>query len=381
MSRAHGDGSVWFDEDRDRWRGQLDLGRGPDGRRKYRRVSGLTKTEASAKLRELRSELDTSGAVAPGDVSFGDLMRAWLDSRAGNVSPLTVDNYRDMAEHHLLPALGSTPAGKVTPEMIEKVLQHLAAKNYARSTLVRIRNVTSQAYKWGIRRRSATWNPAAVAEIPAVTKPVRRGRALNVDEFRDLIEAAQKDRLGALVIVAVTAGLRPSETTALSWSDLDLGVGTARIWRAWKGSGSNRELGDTKTEGSRRSLKLADVAVDALQQHRLAQVEERLAFDWPDEHRDLVFVSEVGTPIDPSNLRKIVKRIASDAAIEGTVTPYTFRHTAASLLSDAGVSNEALADAFGHRTTRMLERHYRHRVRDVIDVVAAPMDDLVAVEK
>src|SRR3954467_13400080 len=39
------------------------------------------------------------------------------------------------------------------------------------------------------------------------------------------------------------------------------------------------------------------------------------------------------------------------------------RHTAASLMSDAGVPIEVAADQLGHRDTRMLSLHYRHRVR------------------
>ncbi|MDA8316364.1 MAG: tyrosine-type recombinase/integrase, partial [Actinomycetota bacterium] len=49
------------------------------------------------------------------------------------------------------------------------------------------------------------------------------------------------------------------------------------------------------------------------------------------------------------------------------VTPYELRHSAASLLSDAGVPIETLADLLGHTSTQMLEAVYRHRVRKVVD--------------
>ena len=38
-------------------------------------------------------------------------------------------------------------------------------------------------------------------------------------------------------------------------------------------------------------------------------------------------------------------------------------HTAASLLYDAGMALDEIADLLGHSSTRMLEAHYRHRVR------------------
>lgn len=40
---------------------------------------------------------------------------------------------------------------------------------------------------------------------------------------------------------------------------------------------------------------------------------------------------------------------------------------AASLLHDAGMNLDAIADMLGHRLTRMLEQHYRHRVRNTFD--------------
>ena len=54
------------------------------------------------------------------------------------------------------------------------------------------------------------------------------------------------------------------------------------------------------------------------------------------------------------------------AAIDGDWTPNMLRHTAASLLSDAGLPIEELADQLGRRDTRMASLHYRHRVRPTI---------------
>ena len=39
------------------------------------------------------------------------------------------------------------------------------------------------------------------------------------------------------------------------------------------------------------------------------------------------------------------------------------RHTAASLLYDAGMPLDEIAELRGHKSTRMLEAHYKHPVR------------------
>ncbi|RLE24009.1 MAG: hypothetical protein DRJ50_05310 [Actinobacteria bacterium] len=42
------------------------------------------------------------------------------------------------------------------------------------------------------------------------------------------------------------------------------------------------------------------------------------------------------------------------------------RHSAASLMADAGMSIKLVADQLGHLDLRMLQRHYRHRIRPTI---------------
>jgi len=80
-----------------------------------------------------------------------------------------------------------------------------------------------------------------------------------------------------------------------------------------------------------------------------------------------VFPTRTGSLRDPSNDRHRLARLSRRAGIDPLVTPYELRHTAASLLSDAGVPIEVLADLLGHTSTQMLESVYRHRVRKVVD--------------
>ena len=48
------------------------------------------------------------------------------------------------------------------------------------------------------------------------------GRTLTPEQARDLLEAAEEHRLGALFILMLTLGLRRGEALGLSWDDLDL---------------------------------------------------------------------------------------------------------------------------------------------------------------
>lgn len=85
----------------------------------------------------------------------------------------------------------------------------------------------------------------------------------------------------------------------------------------------------------------------------------------------------VGTPLDPAGVRRELARITEEAGL-GLIRPNELRHSAASILSAAGVPLEYVADVLGHTNTRMLEMTYRHAVQPSITAAVVPMNDLLA---
>jgi site-specific recombinase XerD len=57
----------------------------------------------------------------------------------------------------------------------------------------------------------------------------------------------------------------------------------------------------------------------------------------------LVFTSPRGRPADPTAVRNEFKRLIAAANIDGHWTPNLLRHTAASLMADAGIPIEQVA--------------------------------------
>ncbi len=138
---------------------------------------------------------------------------------------------------------------------------------------------------------------------------------------------------------------------------------------------SGLRLGETKTPKSRRTLTIPAAVATVLAAHQGRQLDERRwAGDaWVDT--GLVFTTEIGTPLDPANLRHGFARLSERAGL-GHWTPNELRHSTASLLSAGGVRLEVIADVLGHTSTRMLEQHYRHQVRPTIDAHVEVMAEL-----
>ncbi|MEU5865149.1 tyrosine-type recombinase/integrase [Nonomuraea sp. NPDC047529] len=142
------------------------------------------------------------------------------------------------------------------------------------------------------------------------------------------------------------------------------------VWR------TVREGGDTKTRKSRRTLELPKPAAQALRQHHIHQAAQKLKAGeaWADH--DLVFCTNVGTPLDASNVRRTFRRITRQARLGTTWSPRELRHSFVSIMNDQGVPIETIADLVGHAGTSVTEAVYRHQLRPVITKGAQTMNTI-----
>ena len=90
----------------------------------------------------------------------------------------------------------------------------------------------------------------------------------------------------------------------------------------------------------------------------------------------LVFPTGRGTLLDPANLRRALRTVTEKAGL-GRWHPHELRHSAASLLSAAGVPLEEVADVLGHASTRVTSATYRHLTTPTVEAGAGPMEDLL----
>lgn len=101
----------------------------------------------------------------------------------------------------------------------------------------------------------------------------------------------------------------------------------------------------------------------------------RNAARWPDN--DLVFTTQLGTPLDAANVRRAFRHVAEHAGLLlEEWTPQELRHSFVSLQSSAGISIEDIAHLVGHMNTRTTEKVYRKELLPVLRRGAKMMDDL-----
>jgi integrase len=126
-----------------------------------------------------------------------------------------------------------------------------------------------------------------------------------------------------------------------------------------KGGGWNFD--EPKTPQSRRSIPLSQATLNALKLHKKEQCEHLLKLGASYQKHDLVFASELGTPLNWRNLRsRHFKKILKDAKLSQTIRLYDLRHTCATLLLAAGENPKIVAERLGHASVVLTLDTYSH---------------------
>jgi len=249
-------------------------------------------------------------------------------------------------------------------------VEALRAEGLSPSTIRNTIDPLRAIYRRAIRNGVVTVNPTTDLELE--TGRGRRDRIAGPQEAASLIAAVPEgDR--AVWATAFYAGLRRGELRALRWSDVDLGRSEIRVQRSWD---DVEGVIDPKSETSARTVPLLAILRDHLDQHKLATGRDG---------GQLVFGRTASDPFVPSTIR--TRAIDAWAEPDPPLEPITLhecRHTFASTLIDAGITNaKAIQDAMGHssiKTTYDLYGHLLPGSRDEVrERVDAYLDQALAV--
>ena len=347
-----------------RWRGVASVT--VDGKTHRPKVDGASKTEAADKLRAKVREL-RRGVKTDGTLTVQQCCESWLSIGLSAKAPKTVSTYRE-ALAPVLAIIGSRPLAKLTPGDVERALQQIAKTRSTRTVQIAA-NSLERAVQRAVRQRQVADNVVALADRPEGQAPGRESKAMTREVLELLLTKCETDgAVGMYAIVAAMTGCRPEELQALTWSHVDRANGVIAVWK------SDRHGGDTKTTKSRRTLRISQRAVQALERRQEQQEQDRAnaADMWPET--GLVFTTSVGTMLDPHNVRRDFRKLCRDAGLPGNWSPRELRHTFVSIMSEAGVPLEQIADLVGHANTVTTSRVYRKQLQPVIGTGATVMD-------
>ncbi len=105
------------------WEIYLDTGRDVRGKRlrHYETIRG-SKKDAQRRLAELQVEVEKGTYIKPKKrITLGEWLNEWLNGYVKtNCSPRTLDGYRSILGHHVIPILGMIPLAQLQPQHIQQ---------------------------------------------------------------------------------------------------------------------------------------------------------------------------------------------------------------------------------------------------------------------
>jgi integrase len=326
---------------------------------KRRYVSGKDRDEVRRKLTEAMANRDKGLIYNDENLTLGYYLDRWLsDSVYGTVRESTFSRDKSLVTNHIKPSIGRVKLKNVNALQVQSLYRERLDSGLSPSTVQKIHHVLhkalAQAVKWNLIPR----NPSDSVKAPTPTP--KEMRPLSATEARTLLKTATGDRFEALYVLAIHTGMRRGELLGLKWADVDLDNATIRVRRALTRKGTGYVLGELKTKGSRRSVRLTQKSVEALRSHRARQTQEKLRVGSLYQDQDLVFAGEGGGFVNPSNLRqRSFKPLLKGAGLP-KITFHDLRHTCASLLFQKNVHPKLVQELLGHASVAITLDTYSH---------------------
>ncbi|MBU0511331.1 MAG: site-specific integrase [Chloroflexi bacterium] len=369
--RAHNEGTI-YQRSNGKWRAQVSI----NGRRLS--YTAKTKKEGLAWIRETNNQIDKGLTYKGADTTLEEFLTDWIDMVESSRSKGTFSLYRWTVQKRINPYIGHIKLMDLRPDLVQCFYHQLlieGCSNHAvHVTHKTLRVALNHAIKLGLIGR----NPCSGTTPP---KPKQTEmKFFDEIQVRVLLDKAQaiRDRFYPLYYLAVHTGMRQAELIGLKWEDVDWERRTIQVKRQvrhFKGGGYTFTM--PKSKSGKRTIILGKRAVEVLREHQNDQQRliEAIGEEWVD--LDIIFASNVGTPVTANNLRRAFRRLLKASELP-KIRFHDLRHTAASLMLNHGIPVLIASGRLGHSKPSVTMDVYGHLIPSKQEEAAELMDSLLS---
>lgn len=384
MRAANGDGSIYYRASKDLWFGAAYVLQA-DGTTARKEVSSRNRDVVVQKLRKLQTDSDQGIPAEATNWQLEAFLRYWLEHIVKPArKPKTYQGYELVARVHLIPDLGKKKLHKLTGADVRLFMKRLrntclcckhgyderrgdkkrccavgrCCERHPSDRLVeQVHAVLRNALQAAVREEVLRRNVAKLVQVQGAQYDTNRGAT--EEQARLLLKAAKPTRLYALFVLALFMGLRRGELLGLKWDDIDWTEKTVTVQRTLQRVNGALRAVTPKTKKSRRTVPLIELCLEALRVHKVRQAKERLAAGkkWVDT--GYIFTTEIGTPIEPDNLRRDWYPLRVLAGL-GEMRFHDLRHSCVTLLLRLGVPPHIVQAIVGHADVQVTMAIYAH---------------------
>jgi len=366
------------------WAFVIELPRSPQGKRVQRWQSGfLTKRAAERGLREALTAREQGTYREPCALTVDAFFEQWLAYKLQTQAPNTYRTYASVTRKHLIPAFAGVKLTNLRAREID-VWMAEAQTRLGPGAVAMCWKLLKLSLQQAVRWEYIARNPCDFAAPPA--RRVMEGetqRALSTEE-RALVVARLEGWLRMAAIVAIGTGLRRGEICGLLWRDIDWEAEVLHVRhqallvpKELRSATDPRIiLAPTKSEASVAPVRIGGALLEALAEHRQAQLRERIL--WGSEYTDLglVFPLEGGALRDPQTLTTAWRKAAAELGLP--VRFHDLRHDHATVLIEGGATMSAVSKRLRHSSPTVTSRVYAHVTERMSERTADLANDVLA---
>jgi integrase len=332
------------------------------------RTQGDAKTARAASIKEAEAKRGRARTV-PAAITVGQYLTRWLDGHSATIRPASAVAYRSHVRALQKLPIAAVKVRALAELDVRRLVGELRASGMAHENMLGRLRVLRLALSGAVREGVTGANPALGIRVPRTTPKfvAQTWTAAEASKFLAFTRDAGDPDYPAYRL-AVTTGMRRGELLGLEWQDVELGAGLLNVRRQRTEVYGTATTAAPKTASSEAPIHLDPETVRVLEELRAAS--GGLSGD------TVILCPGTGAPYLPKVFLEHFKEACRAAGVP-VIRVHDLRHTAATLLAEAGVPLRVVQERLRHWSPAMTER-YTHAQAGSAQLAAGAMGDLLA---
>lgn len=323
-------------------------------------ATGKTELEAMTKLAEKLAAAKRGEDLVSGAMTVSAWYKQWIDlyKKPKGLTEKSLKMYDEKFNGYIRPAIGHMKLKDVKDVHLQRILNSQAGRSA--SHVKKIRMVLQEMFKRARQSRLIPYDPAELLELPTVKQG--RRRSITEEERAAILAVSERHRAGLWILTLLYTGMRPGETAALTWSDVDFDHNEIHVHAA-------KESGNRTIKGPKTDSGVRDIPIHAALLPRLLAARGKPFSP--------VFPTKAGTIQSESSMRRMWNSFRTEldlqlgaktkdgkiveSVVADDLTPYCLRHTFCTDLQRAGVPINNAKELMGHADIQTTANIYTHR--------------------
>lgn len=333
-----------------RYEGRVYLGKGSDGKRKYKSYYGTSAEQVQEKYRSNCGNTAVKPIILT-NMTVKDLSLEWLDIISSHIKESTAANYRMKISKHLLPYFGNIICYELRGRQVYDFIDYLLRKGLSARYVSDIIVLFKSIYKYANRE----YNINNVVSGVALPKKEYPDVYILSDKEQDILlkYLSENPCLTSLgICTCLFTGLRIGELCALQWDDIDFEKRTLTVRKTIQriqvdkaNKKTDLVITEPKSIKSRRVIPIPECLIKMLKEFRSD----------PEKY----ILTGKKKPIEPRTMQYRFAKVLRNVNLP-SVHFHSLRHIFATRAISLGFDVKTLSELLGHSSIELTLNRYVH---------------------